>query len=83
MRRPQRPVSPVSVQSATATADVTESMKNDNDRVAQSGLGAFTDNKEYSIERIFTDLVFYLDTEENARANHLQGTNNQPEDDEE
>lgn len=80
MTRPHRPASPSGEQHSAATADLTQSMKSDNDRIVQSGMGAFTENTEYSIERIFTDLVFYLDTESNAKRNHLQGTAKQKQD---
>lgn len=36
-------------------------------------MGAFTENTEYNIEQIFTDLTFYLDTQANASKNYLQG----------
>lgn len=60
-------------------------MKSDNERVAQSGMGAHSKNAEYSIERIFTDLVFYLDTLGNASKNFLKGNSEKfdEEDDEE
>lgn len=83
MRQPQRPISPADEQPSASSESLTQTMKSDNDRIAQSGMGAFTENKEYSIERIFTDLVFYIDTEENAKKNHLQGTANPEDDDDE
>lgn len=48
-------------------------MNDTTSRVAQSGMGAFTENTEYNIEQIFTDLAFYLDTQANASKNYLQG----------
>lgn len=67
----------------TAKSEPIDALESERDRVAQSGMGAFSNNTEYNIEQIFTDLVFYLDTLANASQNFLQGSSEEPSEDEE
>ena len=80
--RLKRPV-PTGKNTASAKSARPDSTYPEKERVAKSGMGAFSNNTEYNIEQIFTDLVFYLDTLANASKNFLQGSSKQPSDDDE